>query len=49
MNQATTKSGGQAACTGTPQGNPELEALNPEQNQKLKIKNQNDKLKSKKL
>jgi len=30
-------------------GNPKLEALNPEENQKSKIKNQNDKLKCKNL
>ena len=32
-----------------PKLNPKLEALNPEENQKSKIKNQNDKLKCKKL
>jgi len=44
MNQATTKSGGEATCNDTPRGNPELKALNPEEKQKSNIKSQNDKL-----
>jgi len=41
MNQATTKSGGEATRTGTPQGNPKLKALNPKQIPISKFKVQN--------
>jgi len=41
MNQATTKSGGQAARNDTPKLNPKLEALNPEQILISKFKAQN--------